>query len=79
MKMKKEQAQADFVEMIKISWTYGKLTEQEKENALTALWNVNSLRGNYQQRWDFLNDIYTAFLLGAGYDDYNWRSENETF
>lgn len=62
------------------SWTYGRMTQEEKDK-----WNklletnriLETLKGTYNQRWEILNSIYYAYLLGIGYDSPNWRSTKE--
>lgn len=74
--MDKEKALYNFIETIKNAWTYERMTEQEKrqlEQVFERLRNGNTLRGNYKQRIETLNDIYYAFLLGLNYTGYNWR------
>lgn len=72
----KEQAYFDFVEMIKRSWTYARLTESEKEACVSALrFGVEQclIIGKYEQRWGQLNVVYHAFLLALGYDHGKFR------
>ena len=74
----KETAIKDYLAMIKQSWTWSKLTEEEKEcfeNFLASHPMVESgVRGNYSQRWTVLDAIYHAFLLGCGYrNQVDWR------
>ena len=76
--LNKETAIKDYLAMIKQSWTWSKLTEEEKEYFETFLAshpNVESgVRGNYSQRWTILDAIYHAFLLGCGYrNQVDWR------
>lgn len=70
----------DFFEMIKQSWTYERMTKEEKEK-LTDLLNSNrikeAVKGTYNRRWETLNAIYYAFLIGLGYDCADWRGNNE--
>ena len=77
----KEYAYKDFVDMIQKSWTYNRLTEDEKDRCIAAfIWvkNQNLLRGNYAARHDQLNALYHAFLLGVGYTGAFWREAGET-
>ena len=74
----KETAIKDYLAMIKQSWTWAKLTEEEKEcfeNFLASHPMVEcGVRGNYSQRWIILDAIYQAFLLGCGYRNrVDWR------
>lgn len=74
----KNKALDDYKEIIHQSWTYRKLTTEEKERLETTL-NHESikecLKGDYYQRIDILRTIYTAFLNGVGYDGFNWREK----
>lgn len=72
---------ADYLEMIKNSWTYARMTEEEKEKIqelLTSGRIKEDVKGTYKQRWQALNGVYYAFLIGIGYDNFDWRGvENE--
>lgn len=67
----------DFCEMIRKSWTFERLTEDEKSRCWDALHfpvQQNLLKGCYSIRFGFLQSVYTAFLYGIGYDGgFNWR------
>lgn len=72
----KEQVFNNFVEMIKNSWTYNRMTETEKERCIHVLLDnrtQNDIKGTYIQRWKALNTVYNAFLMGLGYDGFLWR------
>ena len=72
----KENAIILFNDMIKNSWTYGKMTQEEKEKWHEILGHVEStkdLQGGFYTRWKTLNLIYHAYLQGIGYTDFNWR------
>ena len=62
----------EFYESLTQSWTWKRLTEEEKKkfNNMNVL---DRLKGTNNQRIDSLNLIYHAFLLGLGYDSPNWR------
>ena len=76
--MNKENVIEEFKKMIEQSWTYAKMTTQEKEN-----WNrtINSsrteqaLKGNAHQRWGILQAIYESFLYALDYKNGLWREE----
>lgn len=73
----KENALADFKELIYQSWTYEKLTREEKNRLFKVFEDIRTtqaLKGTYYQRWGILQAIYKAFLLGVGYDSFDWRS-----
>lgn len=73
----KENALADFQELILQSWTYEKLTREERNQLFKVFEDIRTtqaLKGTYYQRWGILQAIYKAFLLGVGYDSFDWRS-----
>lgn len=71
-KIEKEKALEEFMKMIKQSWTWLKLTEEEKERFYECI-DHSILFGTFTQRWRHLNDIYFSFLMGLGYSWDNWR------
>lgn len=74
MSQPKEQAQADFMEMICKSWTWGRLTDAERTEFTDTLRRYNNdLIGNYRQRYTAYNAMYGAFLAGVGYKPLGWR------
>lgn len=73
MNKPKEQAQADFINMIRNSWTFQRMTQREQEKAVEALHCPEGLQGSYRQRWIAYQSIYNAFLLGIGYNGTLWR------
>lgn len=73
----KENALADYQELIYQSWTYEKLTREERNQLFKVFEDIRTtqaLKGTYYQRWGILQAIYKAFLLGVGYDSFDWRS-----
>lgn len=76
----KENALQEFYTMILNSWTYNKLTKEEKETLCDIIYSTrteNALKGTYAQRWDTLNALYFAFLSGLGYKGGLWREDSE--
>ena len=74
--MEKEKALEKFAEMIGQSWTFAKMTKEEKERLNTLLYSdrtISSLKGTYQQRWAILQALYSAFLMGLDYKPIGWR------
>lgn len=75
----KEQAVKDFVAMISDSWTWERLTFNERERFLDLLSTerFTKLRiiGTYKQRWEALQGYYEMFLEGCGYKPTGWRGE----
>lgn len=78
--MKKEEVFEKWYEMSKKSWTYKKLTYEERknfDNIITSCQLSKCLNGTANHRWDILQAIYYSFLLGVGYDSPTWREEEE--
>lgn len=76
MTKNKELAYDDFINMIVNSWTYNRLTYDEKNRAIDALrraYDSGAVIGNYNQRYDILFAVYTSFLLALEYVPIGWR------
>ena len=75
----KENAYTDWFEMTFNSWTWAKLTDEEKERFTDSVgfWcnGSGSLKGDYRHRWDVLNELYYMYLLGLGYKPIGWRED----
>lgn len=73
----KNNATTDFINMILKSWTWEKLTEQERNRFLTLLseerFSKKRIIGTYKQRYEILNGFYEMFLEGCGYKPDGWR------
>lgn len=76
----KELILLDFVKNLENAWTYTKLTNTEKNKFIdlieTGIFSEN-IKGTYNQKWNILDNMYNAYIIGLGYDGYNWRSNNE--
>ena len=80
MEKEKENAYNYFVNTIKNSWTFKKLTEQEKQNLQEVFFSVrteNAVKGSFKQRVEILNAIYFSFLKALNYEPIDWREEKE--
>ena len=77
----KENAYADWFEMIFNSWTWEKLTDDERAvfvDQMDSWCNYRGLLiGTYKQRWEILNEMYHVYLLGVGYKPIGWRENAE--
>ena len=76
MNKNKENAQADWTDMIVKSWTWAKLTREERNkfgDELNKETTKRIISGTYRQRWEILNALYSMFLEGCGYNGGNWR------
>lgn len=77
MHFKKEEALADWLEMIKQSWTWKAMTEEEREtceNAIDWFARQKMLKGTYKERWQLLNGAYHMFIEGLGDIESGWRA-----
>ena len=75
-KQNKENAVNDFVEMIERSWTFDRLTEDERERWVASVKfavNAGAIVGTYVTRWAILQAMYNCFLQGVGYTSSLWR------
>ena len=65
-----------FQNVIKKSWTWEKLTEEEQKRFIDM--NVfDRIKGNDDTRVEWLNTIYQSFLSALGYKPIGWREEAE--
>ena len=77
-KKPKENAIDEFVDMVRKSWTFGRLTTSERDALFEAFeFAGRHLRGDFDARWATLQAVYNAFLLGVGYTAFNWREVEE--
>ena len=75
----KEMALADMIKGFTKSWTFNRLTDEEKSR-FHKIFNAYDadryIQGNYRQRCQQLHGMYHAFLLGVGYDNsVTWRGD----
>ena len=61
-----------FNSVISHSWTWERLTDEEKERFKTCI-DFGRIGGSKRQRIEVLNMVYGAFLHGIGYTPTNWR------
>lgn len=74
----KEEAKAVYIENIKHSWTFERMTPQEKERCIDLFaCEYEGIVGSFKQRWRIYNAMYHCFLVGLGYDGFNWRETEE--
>lgn len=67
-----------FQNVIKKSWTWKKLTDEERQRFID-MDVFDRIKGNDQTRIEWLNTIYQAFLSALGYIPIGWReSEKES-
>lgn len=65
-----------FQNVIKQSWTWNKLTEEEQKRFIDM--NVfDKIKGNDNTRIEWFNTIYHSFLCALGYTPIGWRETEE--
>ena len=64
-----------FQTVIKKSWTWDRLTEEERQHFID-MDVFDNIKGNDKQRIEWLNTIYQAFLTGIGYEPIGWREKD---
>lgn len=72
MKITKENAVEQGLEIIINSWTWERLTLDEMDKFLSFVASRN-IKGTVAQRWDHIFNLFSAFLYGCGYDGPRWR------
>ncbi len=61
-----------FQNVIKKSWTWEKLTEEEQQRFID-MDVFDKIKGNDETRIEWLNTIYQSFLAALGYEPIGWR------
>ena len=72
----KNLAQQEWLDMISHSWTWAKLTVEERAKFVALFAHPCSnvvIKGSYEQRWEACEALYHAFLEALNYDPFNWR------
>jgi hypothetical protein len=72
---KKELATQDFMATIEKSWTWDRLTKEERERFKRAVsaWGDKVIKGTWKQRWNILCAMHSAFLIALDYKTIGWR------
>lgn len=80
-KKNRECALFDYMQIIQRSWTWARLTDEERKTFRETLfkwWDRGKIQGNYDARWNVMSLAYDFFLDALGYDPCNWREpDNE--
>lgn len=74
--IKKEHTGREWLAKIMNSWTWARLTEEEKDLFIDDVLLVHDsiVKGTARQRWSILNALYHTYLVGLGYrDTMTWR------
>ena len=70
----------DFINMIEESWTYNKMTIDEKKrlnNVFNDIRTSKLLKYDDKHKWEILQAVYASYLQGIGYDNFNWRCDDK--
>lgn len=65
-----------FQNVIKKSWTWDRLTEEERRRFID-MDVFDRIKGNNKTRVEWLNTIYDSFLSALGYKPIGWREAEE--
>ena len=71
MNKNKENAQTDWTDMIVKSWTWEKLTREERKkfgDELNKETTKKIISGTYSQRWEILRSRNSMYVEGCGYN-----------
>lgn len=71
-----ENAVNDFLGMIRKSWSYGRMTDKERESIEEVFTNSifeKAIAGTYKQRFSICHAVYYSYLEGIGYTGAGWR------
>ena len=70
----------EYMAMINQSWTWAKLTKEEKDKFINWVYAdrfITTINGTKKQRWAILNNYYYMFLEGVGYQPIGWRETED--
>ena len=83
VEMVRNETREKFLKMIHNSWTWDRLTEQERLLCEWSLCNFPLVAFREKRHmWDALQHVYETFLRAIGYKPIGWREpsgENTTF
>lgn len=75
-KIERETIRKDYIENIyKKSWTYERLSKNEKNNIIECLYNCKLYGQNKSQVIETLRDVYNSFLIAINYSPTGWRGD----
>ena len=80
MQHNKNEAINLYIDMIQKSWTYQRLTEEEKTRLMDTInWGEQQgiIKGTFKQRWDILQLMYHSYLNALDYKPIGWREDDE--
>ncbi len=79
----KDNAVHGFMEMIRKSWTWARLTDDERKRFEDMMIGNTGMahtciKGGLRCRWEICNGLYEAFLAALDYKPFGWREEKES-
>lgn len=76
--IEREKIKIDYIENVyKKSWTFAKLTENEKSKILDILYTLKVYANSADDIAYELHFIYYTFLVALDYKPIGWREEND--
>ena len=73
--IEREEMRKEVIDTYKKSWTYERLSRDEKDNIVSILRNCNLYGNSKTQIAETMHDIYSAFLTALNYKPFGWRGE----
>ena len=71
--LNKELAYDIFIENIMRSWTWERMSGDERDTFMDRVIKHSQVTGSYNARYRQYLNLYSAYLFGLGYDGMNWR------
>lgn len=65
-----------FQNVIKKSWTWNRLTKEERQRFIENI-DIENIKGADKTRIEWFNSLYYAYLIGLGYNSVNWIEDEE--
>ena len=73
--IEREEIRQDIINIYTKSWTYERLSKDERENVIAILRDCKLYGNNKKQIAETLHDVYSAFLTALNYKPFGWRGE----
>ena len=65
-----------FETVVKKSWTWERLTEEEQQRFINMKL-FDKIKGNDRMRIEWFHTIYMAYITALGYKPFGWREETD--
>lgn len=73
----REEIREEYIKMLQNSWTYERMTNNERIQITAILLNCKLYGNNKTQVCEQLAIIYHAFLIALNYEPIGWREPNK--